>query len=174
MTKELQENVCREETFKRLHEKYATELHNYLYYKYGETCNPDDKTQEAFIKLWENCKKVVLSKARAFLYKVANNNVLNDIKHHKVVLRYRSEKPADITREDPEFLMQKEEYFRKYQQVLAKLTEEQRVAFLLNKVEGKKHEEIAELLGVTRKVVEYRIYSAFGILKEELENFRIK
>ena len=174
MTKTLEENICREETFQDLHKKYATELHNYLYYKYGETCNPDDKTQDAFIKLWENCKKVVYSKARAFLYKVANNNVLNDIKHHKVVLRYRSEKPADITREDPEFLMQKEEYFKKYQQALSKLTEEQRVAFLLNKVEGKKHEEIAEILGVTRKVVEYRIYSAFGVLKDELENFRIK
>ncbi len=174
MTKDPQENVCREETYKRLYEKYAQELHNYLYYKYGETCNPDDKTQDAFITLWENCKKVVFSKARAFLYKVANNNVLNDIKHHKVVLRYRSEKPADITREDPEFLMRKEQYFRQYQQVLARLTEEQRVAFLLNKVEGKKHEEIAEILGVTRKVVEYRIYSAFATLKEELEDFRIK
>ena len=54
------------------------------------------------------------------------------------------------------------------------VTEEQRVAFLLNKVEGKKHAEIAELLGVTRKVVEYRIYSAFNILKKELEAFKIK
>jgi RNA polymerase sigma-70 factor (ECF subfamily) len=174
LTKELPENVCREETFQRLYESYASELHNYLYYKYGETCNPDDKTQDAFIKLWENCKKVVYSKARAFLYKVANNNVLNDIKHYKVVLRYRLEKPTEVTREDPEFLMQHEQYLKKYQHTLAKLTEEQRVAFLLNKVEGKKHEEIAQLLGVTRKVVEYRIYSAFAILKEELENFRIK
>jgi RNA polymerase sigma-70 factor (ECF subfamily) len=62
----------------------------------------------------------------------------------------------------------------KYQKVLTKLSEEQRVAFLLNKVEGKKHEEIAQQLGVTRKVVEYRIYSAFNILKNELENFYIK
>ncbi len=174
MTNESTENVCREDTFKQLHDMYARELHNYLYYKYGETCHPGDKTQEAFITLWENCKKVIFSKARAFLYKVANNTVLNDIKHHKVVLRYRQEKPADITREDPEFLMQKEQYFKKYQQTLGKLTEEQRVAFLLNKVEGKKHEEIAQILGVTRKVVEYRIYSAFAVLKEELENFRIK
>ncbi|MBT8283648.1 MAG: RNA polymerase sigma factor [Muriicola sp.] len=173
MTKELAENVCREETFKKLYETYASELHNYLYYKYGESCNPNDKTQDAYIKLWENCKKVVYSKARAFLYKVANNNVLNDIKHHKVVLRYRLDKPSDITREDPEFLMQQEQYFKKYQQALAKLTEEQRVAFLLNKVEGKKHKEIAELLGVTRKVVEYRIYSAFNVLKEELDDFSI-
>ena len=44
----------------------------------------------------------------------------------------------------------------------------------MNKVEGKKQKEIAELLGVTQKVVEYRIYTAFNILKEGLENFKIK
>ena len=57
-------------------------------------------------------------------------------------------------------------------QVAPSLTEEQRVAFTLSKIEGKKQAEIAEILGVTKKVVEYRIYSAFAILKKELENFR--
>lgn len=157
-----------------MYNKYAKELHDYLYYKYGEQSNPGDKAQDAFIKLWENCRKVLFSKARGFLYKVANNMVLNDIKHQKVVLRYQQEKPQQYTNENPEFLMEKEQYFKKYQQALTKLSEEQRVAFMLNKVEGKKHEEIAEQLGVTRKVVEYRIYSAFTLLKTELDNFKIK
>lgn len=174
MSEELNQDICKEDTYKHLYDSYATELHNYLYYKFGESCNPNDKTQDAFVKLWENCKKVLFSKARGFLYKVANNMVLNDLKHRKVVLRYQKEKPVDRTNENPEFLMEEEQYFKKYQQTLAKLTEEQRVAFMLNKVEEKKHEEIAQLLGVTRKVVEYRIYSAFKVLKEELENFRIK
>lgn len=100
--------------------------------------------------------------------------MLNEIKHQKVVLKYRSQKEDGFTHESPEFLMQKDEYFKKYQEVLSKLTEEQRTAFLLSKVEGKKHTEIAEMLGVTRKVVEYRIYSAFDTLKSELEGFRIK
>ncbi|MGB5377817.1 RNA polymerase sigma factor [Muriicola sp.] len=174
MTKDLHENVCEEHIYKSLYNKYAKELHDYLYYKYGEQSNPGDKAQDAFIKLWENCRKVLFSKARGFLYKVANNMVLNDIKHQKVVLRYQQEKPQQYTNENPEFLMEKEQYFKKYQEALAKLSEEQRVAFMLNKVEGKKHEEIAQQLGVTRKVVEYRIYSAFTFLKTELDNFKIK
>jgi len=173
LTKELHENVCEEQLFQGLYNKYAKELHDYLYYKYGEQCNPGDKAQDAFIKLWENCKKVLLTTARGFLYKVANNMVLNDLKHHKVVLRYEQEKPKGHTNENPEFMLEKEQYFIKYQQALAKLSEEQRVAFMLNKVEGRKHQEIAEMLGVTRKVVEYRIYSAFTLLKTELENFNI-
>lgn len=174
MSKELHEDICQKHVFSGIYNKYAKSLHDYLYYKYGERLNPNDKAQEAFIKLWENCKKVTLGKAKSYLYTVANNMMLNEVKHQKVVLRYQKLQPAEHTNETPEFLMEKEEYFQKYQKALEKLSEEQRVAFMLNKAEGKKHEEIAEMLGVTRKVVEYRIYTAFGILKKELENFKLK
>lgn len=174
MKKDLHANVCNETIYANLYKKYSKNLHDFLYYKYGENLNPGDKAQEAFIKLWENCKKVTSEKAKSFLYTVANNLMLNEYKHQKVVLKYKSEAPKDYTNETPEFLLEKEEYYKKYQNALAKLSEEQRSAFMLNKVEGKKHEEIAQLLGVTRKVVEYRIYSAFNQLKKELENFKIK
>ena len=174
MPKELNDNICEDAIFERIYKKYAKDLYNFLYYKYGEQNNPSDKTQEAFIKLWRNCKKVPLNKAKAFLFTVANNMTLNAIKHQKVVLKYQLEKPKQYTNESPEFILEQEEFLQQYQKVLVKLSEEQRVAFLLNKAEGKKHSEIAELLGVTQKVVEYRIYSAFNILKKELKGFKIK
>ena len=100
--------------------------------------------------------------------------MLNEIKHHKVVLKHQKSKTQSHDSETPEFLLEKDEYLKKYNEVLASINEEHRVAFLMNKVEGKKQKEIAELLGVTQKVVEYRIYTAFNILKEGLENFKIK
>lgn len=157
-----------------MYEKYAEDVHNFLYYKYGEQFNPSDKTQDAFIKLWENCKKVTLSTARSFLFTVANNMTLNEIKHQKVVLQHQKIKPRDYTYENPEFLLEKEQFLRQYQQALSNLTEEQRVAFTLSKIEGKKHGEIAEMLGISQKVVEYRIYSAFDRLKSELKVFKVK
>lgn len=174
MKKDLHQDICDEMLFSNIYNKYAQNLHDFLYYKYGDRLNPEDKAQDAFAKLWENCKKITLDKAKSFLYTVANNLMLNEAKHQRVVLKYQSESPKGYTNENPEFLLEKDQYFKKYQQVLAKLSEEQRTAFMLNKVEGKKHEEIAQLLGVTRKVVEYRIYSAFDLLKKELENFKIK
>ncbi len=174
MPKDISENICEEKLFESVYNKYASSLHDFLYYKFGSQHPVDDYTQEAFIKLWNNCSKVKLSKAKSFLFTVANNLMLNEIKHQKVVLKYQTEKVPSHTNESPQFLLEKEEYFMQYQKVLESLSEEQRVAFLLNKVEGKKHAEIAEFLGVTRKVVEYRIYSAFKILKDELENFKIK
>ena len=97
---------------------------------------------------------------------------LNDIKHQKVVLKHQQVKPKDYTSENPEFLMESDEFYQKYQKALSKLSEEQRTAFLLNKVEGKKHKEIAEMLGITKKVAEYRIYSAFKIIKGDIKELK--
>jgi RNA polymerase sigma-70 factor (ECF subfamily) len=169
--KPLHKNVCQEQIFNGIYQKYARDLYQYLYYRYGEKLNPADKTQEAFLKLWEQCAKVAIETAKSYLYKVANNLTLNEIKHQKVVLRYQSQNPKKYTMETPEFLMQEEEYHKKFQRAISDLSEEQRVAFMLNRVEGKKHQEIAEMLGVTRKVVEYRIYSAFTQLKKVLKEF---
>ena len=174
MPKELIDNVCDEAVFERIYIKCSKDLNNFLYYKYGERFNPDDKVQDAFIKLWDNCKKITLSKAKSFLFTVANNLMLNEIKHQKVVLKYQQVNPKHYTNETPEFILEKEQFLERYKKVLTSLSEEQRVAFLLNKVEGKKHNEIAEMLGITKKVVEYRIYGAFKILKTELEGFKIK
>ena len=174
MPKELEKPICEATVFERIYNSFAQNLHDYLYYKYGEELNPKDITQEAFIKLWDNCKKVSFSKAKSFLFTVANNMALNDIKHQKVVLKYKQISTKNYTYETPEFLMEKEQFLQRYKKILENLSEEQRTAFLLSKVEGKKHSEIAEILGVTQKVVEYRIYTAFGILRNELKGFKIK
>lgn len=165
-------NVCDEQDFTTIYNEYVDDLHNYLYYKYGESYNPTDKVQEAFAKLWTNCKEVTFEKAKGYVFMIAKNMMLNEIKHQKVVLRHQQIKPKDYTNESPEFLLEKEQFYQKYQQALSKLSEEQRVAFLLNKTEGKKHQEIADLLGITKKVVEYRIYSAFKIIKQEIKEIK--
>ncbi|WP_271765343.1 RNA polymerase sigma factor [Aquimarina algiphila] len=169
MPKDLFENVCEEKLFSELFKKHAKELHDFIYYKYGEHIHPKDKVQEAFIKLWDNCKKISLQKARSFLFTVVNNLSLNQIKHNKVKLKFQQIEHKDKTNENPEFILEEKEYLQKYQKALSKLTEPQRVAFLLNRAEGKKHKEIAELLGISRKAVEKRIYGALEKLRKEIE-----
>ena len=171
MPKDLHKNVCDESVFSSIYKEYSKHLHNYLYYKYGEALGPNDKMQDAFIKLLDKCKEVTISKAKGFLFTVANNMMLNEIKHQKVVLKYTEIKPKDYSNESPEFVLEEKQFLKKYQKALSKLTEDQRTAFLLNKVEGKKHAEIAEMLGTTRKAVENRIYAAYNKLKEEIEGF---
>ena len=95
--------------------------------------------------------------------------MLNEVKHQNVVLKHHKVKPKDYTNESPEFVLRKKEFSKRYEMALSGLKEEERAAFLLSKVDGKTHKEIGELLGITKKVAEHRIYSAFKKLKEQLE-----
>jgi len=169
MSKELYDNICEEHMFSSIFKKYSKPLHDFLYYKFGDQLNPKDKVQEAFIKLWQNCAKVTPDKAKSFVFTTANNLMLNEVAHQKVVLNYAQSKPKHYTNENPEFLMQEDEYMKKIQSALSNLTEAQRTAFLMNRIEGKKFKEIATLLDISTKAVEKRIYGALDKLRKDIE-----
>ncbi len=155
--------------FSSIFNKHSKDLHNFLYYKFGELLNPKDKVQEAFVKLWENCAKISPDKAKSFVFTTANNLMLNEAAHQKVVLKHQQTKPKMYTNESPEFIMQESEYNDKLQKALANLTEAQRVAFMMNRVEGKRFKEIAALLEISTKAVEKRIYGALEKLRKDIK-----
>tara|TARA_R100001377_G_scaffold57002_1_gene33980 strand:- start:577 stop:1092 length:516 start_codon:yes stop_codon:yes gene_type:complete len=169
MSKDLNTHICNEQLFSKLFKAHAKSLHDFLYYKFGSHLNPQDQVQEAFIKLWQNCKDIKPSKAKSYLFTVANNLTLNVLAHQKVVLKFQETKPKSSTNENPQFLLEETEYLQKLQKAIANLTEAQRVAFLLNRIEGKKHKEIADMLNISAKAVEKRIYGALKQLRKEIE-----
>jgi len=169
MSKELHDNICEERLFSSIFNKYSKSLHDFLYYKYGDLLNPKDKVQEAFVKLWENCGKVTADKAKSFVFTTANNLMLNEVAHQKVKLKYVQTKPKHYTNENPEFVMREKEYMQKLQTALSNLTEAQREAFMMNRVEGKRFKEIAKLLDISTKAVEKRIYGALDKLRKDIE-----
>ncbi|XOV92262.1 MAG: RNA polymerase sigma factor [Bacteroidota bacterium] len=163
------DSPCNESVFRKLFRLHAEDLHRFIYYKYGAENNPEDIVQTTFSKLWDNCGKVSFEKARSYLFTVANNQVLNELEKKKTVLKYHQNSGLkDYSSESPEFVLEEKEFMERIQQALESLNEGQRVAFMMNRVEGKKHEEIAEMLGISRKAVEKRIYTALAYLKERL------
>ena len=169
MAKPLQDNICDQTLFEAFFKKNAKDLHDFLYYKFGERFNPHDKVQEAFLKLWQNCGKVPPNKAKSFLFTTANNLMLNEVAHQKVVLKYQNTQPKSYTNETPQFKLEEKEYLQKLQNALANLTEAQRTAFMMNRVEGMRFKEIAELLDISVKAVEKRIYGALKKLRNEID-----
>ena len=169
MSKPLKNHICEEHMFASIFRKHSKDLHDFLYYKFGSTLNPQDKMQEAFVKLWENCSKVPPEKAKSFLFTTANNLMLNAYAHQKVVFKHRQTLAKSSTNINPEFLLQEKQYKEKLENAIAKLTEAQRVAFLMNRVEGKRFKEIAELLDISTKAVEKRIYGALKKLRKDID-----
>lgn len=166
-------SVCDEIVFSSFFKSNVKALRNYLYFKFGNEEKANDIAQDAFIKLWENCKNVPLEKAKSFIYTIATNASLNEIAHQKVVLKYSQNNSSEkINNVSPEYLIEEDQFKQKLEKALDKLTEAQRVAFLLNRIEGKKYQDIAIMLDISVKAVEKRIHGALVTLRNEIEEFK--
>lgn len=163
-----QQNVCNESTYSELFHNNSKTIFNYIYYKFGNEEKAHDAVQEAFVKLWENCAKVTPGKAKSYLYTVANNLYLNVIKADKVRLKY-ADKTLKTSHETPEFIMEGNEFKAKLDKALNDLPENQRTTFLLNRIDGKKYAEIAEMEGVSIKAIEKRMHLALKTLREKID-----
>ena len=165
--------ICDEIIYSRFFKDNVKSIRNYLYFKYGNVEQSNDMAQEAFIKLWENCADVPPEKAKSFIYTVANNATLNQIAHQKVVLNYsKNNSVNDRTNINPEFILEEDQFKIKLEKAIANLTEGQRTAFLLNRIEGKKYAEIAIMLDISVKAVEKRIHGALLSLRTNIEQFK--
>ncbi len=163
-----QDNVCEESVFGTIFNTHSRTVFNYIYYKFGNEEKAHDAVQEAFVKLWENCGKVSPSKAKSFVYTVANNLYLNVIKAEKVRLKY-ADKTLKSTNESPEYIMEEKQFKEKLDHALNSLPDNQRTVFLLNRIDGKKYAEIAKMEGVTVKAIEKRMHLALKTLRGKID-----
>ncbi len=162
-------NVCEEHIFSSIFKDNSKTVFNYIYYKFGNEEKANDAVQEAFVKLWENCAKVAPEKARSYLYTVANNLYLNVIKAEKVRLKYADQHSNSINQESPEYVLEEKQFQKKLDDALDALPENQRTTFLLNRIDGKKYSEIAEMEGVSVKAIEKRMHLALKTLREQID-----
>jgi len=163
-------SVCDEKVYEQLYREHAEKICYYLYYKYGDMEKAQDIVQDSFAKLWTNCSKIIFGAAKSFLYKIANNSSINEYKHQKTVLKYKSTEQKNYTNESPEFQMEEKEFMHKLNVAIADLKEGQREVFLLNRIEKKTYREIAEMLGISVKAVEKRMHLALTILRKKIGN----
>ena len=137
-----------------------------MYYKTGSLQQAEDLMQDAFGKLWENCAKVVIDKAKSFLFTVANNLFLNQVAHQKVVLKFENQGHTQQTNVNPQFLLEEQEFKKRLEGAISALPEGQRVVFLMNRIDKKKYREIAAELAISVKAVEKRMHQALSTLRK--------
>lgn len=163
--------VCKESTFNQVFRKNGTDLFNFLHFKYRDEDEAKDLVQEVFGKLWENCEKVTVEKSRAYLFVVANNLMKNVLSKKSTALKHQEYvKTKEASTETPHYILESSEFEGQLKQALSELPEEQRVTLLLKRIEGKKQKEIAEMLGISEKAVEKRLFKAMTHLRTRLGN----
>lgn len=166
-------SVCEEPVYQEIYKENSQKLRNFMYYKTGDIQRSEDLMHEAFIILFENCAKVFFSKAKSYLFTVANRLFLNETAHEKVKLTFEKESNKTSNKElQPDFKMEEKEFKLKLETAISKLTEGQREAFLMNRIDKLSYNEIAEKLGISVKAVEKRIHLALLSMKENLEELK--
>ncbi len=159
-------SVCQDKVYESLFRTHAEPLINYIYYKSGNYAKSEDIMQDTFAKLWQECAKVAVDKAKSFLYTVATNTFLNHVKHEKVVLKFEKKGHSQLSQESPQYLLEEAEFKEKLEKAIAALPEDQRIVFLMNRIDKLKYREIAEKLDLSVKAIEKRMQKALLQLRK--------
>ncbi|WP_298781825.1 RNA polymerase sigma factor [uncultured Polaribacter sp.] len=162
-------SVCDEEIYNNLYKTHAESLRNHLYFKFGNLKQAEDVVQDAFIKLWTKCANVIYEKAAGFLYTIAKNLFIDNIRSKKVALKFEKNVMQVQDNQDPYFHLRTKEFKDQIEAVISALPEKQREAFLLNRIEKLTYKEIALKLEISQTAVEKRIAKALIKLKEITE-----
>lgn len=166
LTKEEFTNVCKESVYEELFRNLAPELRNFLVYKFRNLERANDIVQEAFLILWKNCLQVTPALARAYLYRVAQNQFIKLIEKDGVRQKHLALQTDRKNIENPQFDLEYQELSEKLKEALELLPDGQREVFILNRIEKKTYKEIAELQEVSVKAIEKRMHKALVKLRK--------
>ena len=168
-------SVCEEKNFQILFDRHIQDVRNFMYYKAGDLDVAEDLAQESFVKMWEKCAEVIFTKAKSYLFTVANRSFLNRVRHEKVKLSFIKENPVQASdqSENPQFLIEESEFKIKLEETISALPEGQREVFLMSRIDGMSYNEIAETLEISVKAVEKRMGKCLKTLKEKVEELNL-
>ena len=141
-----------------LFRRHSMELLAFANQRVGEL-ESEDLVQEAYLRLLQHPDLDAINNPRAYLYKV-NANLGSDYHRWKSV-RARHTEAEEIEPDDlvsplpgPEALMDGELLMRKCLAALETLPKVYRYVFLLHRIDGLSHKEIAEAIKLPRRTVE--------------------
>ncbi len=165
---EKEPSICEPKNYNQLFRDYYESATKFVYYKCGNLQQAEDIVQNVFIKLWELCATISFYKAKSYIYKACNNSFLNEVAHRKVVLKHQKTIVNRSNIENPEFLIELDEFREKLTAAISDLPIKEREVFLLSRMEKKTYAEIAEIMGLTVKAIERRMSKALLQLREVL------
>lgn len=153
--------------FRALCQIYYESLYRFLWRKTRDEEAAKDLVQELFLNIWKNRANLdETQSSTAYLYRAANNLAINHLKKKAVRQAHAMDSVAAGRMSGTD---EKHDFQEYVDEILHDLPEEQRLVFTLNKFEGLKYSEIAEMLQISVKTVESRMSKALKALREKLE-----
>jgi RNA polymerase sigma-70 factor (ECF subfamily) len=158
-----------EEDFKMIYETHFDNLRRYLYYRSGDQDLSKDIAQNVFMKIWKKKIDTTKGNIKSLLFKMGTDEFISYYRRSKIEREYVNSQDFKLVHQDDDdddFSEKK----KMYEKALKALTDKQRVALLMNKMEGLTYKEIAESLNLSQKAIEKRISQGLSVLKNNLNS----
>lgn len=166
------EPLCNPTEFEKVYKATSKALTHFLYYKFGDLEKAKNFTQDAFIRLWNNCQKIAIEKAKSFVYTTAQRLFLDDIAHEKVALKFVNRaKYASAPAEATDDALRAQEFKEALEKAISELPEKQRTVFLMNRIDKMKYAEIADALQLSVKTVEKHVSQSLMKIRASISEF---
>lgn len=159
----------RERLLRQLSERYRLPLTAYFARRVGSRSEAEDLTQEVFLRMVRRIELENVENVEAFVFRTAVNLLRDRSRRDKSQTERKTEFAnlhPDVDDLSPERVFDSRQSLNHVIAVLEELDERTRDAFILHRLEGMKHAQIAELLGVSVSSVEKYIIKALSLLTQ--------
>jgi len=161
--------------FRQLFTRYYEPLCKHAFTILHDMDMAEDIVQEFFYNFWKNrdalSPKLSLN---AYLYQSIRNNSLHLLQHQAIQKRYAETIVKETEQPEPvneEYAVELEELQKAIDITLTQMPDRCSRIFRMNRFEGKKYSEIAEILSISIKTVEADMGKAIQLFRINLKEF---
>ncbi|MGQ4275491.1 RNA polymerase sigma factor [Pseudidiomarina sp. E22-M8] len=154
--------------FQRLFERHYRRVYGLVWRLAGDTDAAHDLTQEVFVKLWDNLSSFRgESKFSTWLHTVTTRVAITELRKAKRWQRIRLTGEASYA-DTLEY--QESADLSELDQLIKRLPEQTRWAFVLHCIEGLRHEDVAAEMGIAVGTSKAQVHRARTMLEEWLSD----
>lgn len=159
------------DAFGELYQLYLDAIYRYVYYRTGDTKDAEDLTEQVFLRAWEAFPGYRRrgNPFTSWLYRIAHNLVVDHHRRQKPIVLAPSPEEESWVSEEPTSLEQiiEAEEAAALAAAIVQLPEEQQQVIVLRFIEGRKHAEIARIIGKSEgacRIIQHRALTALNRL----------
>ncbi len=147
---------------------FSARIRNFAYSLLQSSTEAEDVTHDLFLKIWStraNLREV--TSLKSYLFSMTHNAVLNIIKRRSVSDKYRRSSVESLSEVyEPLSEMDTSELIKSIDAALEQMSLLRKTIFRMHRYEHKTYQEIADILMISPKTVQYHISCALAELRK--------
>ena len=142
--------------FQDLYKAYATDVYRFSYWLCGDAVDAEDITSETFLRAWTYRASIRTETMKAYLLSIARNLYLERLRKHRLHIELTDGMPDPTP--GPEKCSEDRDDLLRIQDVLQKLNEVDRAAFILRVQHDLPYDEIARVLQLSLSAAKVKVH----------------